>query len=330
MEYITTVRAHEPIAITIGNFDGIHRGHQRLLHELCALAGELDCKPVILTFAPHTLTVVRPDLPLRCLTTLEEKLALARRYGGVADAIVVRFTPEVAALTARQFLDELRSAFLLKALVVGQNFSMGHNREGDVAFLERYGQEHGLLVRAFPLEELQGGRVSSTRIRALVEEGRIAEATGLLGHPPLISGVVVHGDHRGRLLGFPTANLVPEPYRLLPANGIYAARVTVEEEGERDVFSSARVYKSAVNVGVRPNFPSKHRLVEAYLLDVELDLYDRRILVEFIARLREERRFETIEALKAQMAADVEQVRQIFRMGSVSQGENTPESTLEI
>ncbi|WP_052889922.1 bifunctional riboflavin kinase/FAD synthetase [Thermogemmatispora carboxidivorans] len=312
MNYQTTVTAHEPIVITIGNFDGIHRGHQRLLHELRALAATLGSKPVLLTFEPHTLAVVRPHVPLQCLTSLEEKLALARRYGGVEDSIVVQFTPQVAAMSARQFLDELRAAFDLKGLVVGENFSLGHNREGNIAFLQDYGAEHGLVIHALPLEEIRGVRVSSTEIRALVSTGRIGEAAELLGHPLLLSGIVVHGDHRGRLLGFPTANIVPEPYRLLPANGIYAARVAVEEVGMSDVFSSPHVYKSAVSVGIRPNFPSERPLVEAYLLDVELDLYGKRILVEFIARLRDERRFDSIEALKAQMAADVEQVRQIL------------------
>jgi riboflavin kinase/FMN adenylyltransferase len=312
MNYQTTVTAQESIVITIGNFDGIHRGHQRLLHELRALAATLGCTPVLLTFEPHTLAVVRPQVPLQCLTSLEEKLALARRYGGVEDYIVIQFTPQVAAMSARQFLDELCAAFDLKGLVVGENFSLGHNREGNIAFLQGYGAEHGLVVRALPLEEIRGVRVSSTEIRALVSAGRIAEAADLLGHPLLLSGIVVHGDHRGRLLGFPTANIVPEPFRLLPANGIYAARVAVEEAGMSDVFSSPHVYKSAVNVGIRPNFPSKRPLVEAYLLDVELDLYGKRILVEFIARLRDERRFDSIEALKEQMAADVEQVRQIL------------------
>ncbi|WP_376794765.1 bifunctional riboflavin kinase/FAD synthetase [Thermogemmatispora sp.] len=314
MDYQTTVTAQEPIAITIGNFDGIHRGHQRLLHELRALAASLGCRPVLLTFEPHTLAVVRPHVPLQCLNSLEEKLALARRYGGIEDSIVIRFTPQVAAMPARQFLDELRATFDVRGLVVGENFSLGHNREGNIAFLQRYGAEHGLVVRALPLEEIRGVRVSSTEIRALVGGGRIAEAAELLGHPLLLSGLVVHGDHRGRLLGFPTANIVPEPYRLLPANGIYAARVrvAVEEAAMSDVFSSPHVYKSAVNVGIRPNFPSERPLVEAYLLDVELDLYGKRILVEFIARLRDEQRFDSIEALKAQMAADVEQVRQIL------------------
>jgi riboflavin kinase/FMN adenylyltransferase len=312
MEYTTTVTAHEAIAITIGNFDGIHRGHQHLLHELRTMARESGCRPVMVTFSPHTLAVVRPDLVLECLTTLEEKLELARRYGGVEDAIVIHFTPQVAAMTAREFLDSLRASFLLKGLVVGENFSLGHNREGNVNFLMRYGQEHGLEVRALPLEEIKGGRVSSTRIRALVGEGKVAEAAELLGHPLVLSGVVVHGDHRGRVLGFPTANIVPEPYRLLPANGIYAARVTVQDEVGGDSTLLSHVYKSAVNVGIRPNFPSERRLVEAYLLDVELDLYGKRLMIEFVARLRDELRFDSIEALKAQMAADVEQVRHIL------------------
>ncbi len=153
MEYTTTLGANEPIAITIGNFDGIHKGHQRLLHELVRTARSLQSKPVIVTFSPHTLMVVRPDIYVHYLTTLEEKLDLAQQYGAVEGNIVIYFTPEVAAISATEFMDILRAHFQLKALVVGENFSLGHNRKGDIAFLEKYGQEHQISVQAIPLEE---------------------------------------------------------------------------------------------------------------------------------------------------------------------------------
>src|SRR5947209_2019478 len=207
MELITTISPDEPIAITIGNFDGIHRGHLRLIHELRMMAQELNCTPVLLTFSPHTLLVVRPNTDLQCLTTLEEKLALAKHYGNIADSIVVKFTPEVARMSANDFMEELRHRFIIKGMVVGADFSLGHNRMGDIRFLQAYGQEHGIRVHPISLEEDEHTRISSTRIRTLVKEGQIAEANELLGHPVIVSGVVVHGDHRGRLLGFPTANL---------------------------------------------------------------------------------------------------------------------------
>lgn len=312
MEYDATVLEHEPIAITIGNFDGVHRGHQRLMHELAATAQQVNAKPVLLTFAPHTLMVVRPDLDIRNLTSLEEKLALTRHYGSVADSITLHFTREVAAMSAEEFLDTLREHFGIRAMVVGANFSLGHNRMGNTAFLEDYGERHGIVVRIIPLAEAEEARISSTRIRSLVSEGRVTEANELLGHPVVMSDVVCHGDGRGRLLGYPTANLVPDPHRLLLANGIYAARVHLRGIA-RDEGEDNHVYMGAASIGIRPMFDGKKRLVEVYILDIQPDLYDQGITIDFIARLRDEERFESIEALQKQMARDVEQTRQVLR-----------------
>lgn len=318
MHYTTTLTVQEPIAITIGNFDGIHRGHQRLMHQLCTLAEELHCRPVLVTFSPHTLMVVRPDMHIYYLNTLAEKLALAKRYGGVADTIVIDFTPAVAAMSATEFMDTLCHDFMLKGLVVGANFSLGHNRMGDVAFLEEYGRDHSIVVRAVPLEERAQTRISSTRIRSLISEGSVAEANELLGHELTLSSVVVHGDERGRLLGFPTANLRPDPHRLLPANGVYAVRVSIneaEKSGEvSDKNHATNVYNGVANVGIRPTFDGKERLVEVHLLDVDFDLYDKILSVAFIAHLRNEQRFSGMDALKAQIASDAQQARQILQV----------------
>src|SRR6266705_2713697 len=146
MEYVTTLPANYPIAITIGNFDGIHKGHQRLMHELCVMAQRLNARPALVTFVPHTLLVVRPDINLQCLTTLEEKLALADRYGHIPDSIVISFTAEVAKLSANDFLESLRERFILRGMVVGVDFSLGHNRMGDITFLQQYGQAHTIEV----------------------------------------------------------------------------------------------------------------------------------------------------------------------------------------
>ena len=315
MEYTTTLEADEPIAITIGNFDGIHRGHQQLLHELGKTARSLQSKPVIVTFSPHTLMVVRPDIYVRYLTTLEEKLTLAHHYGAVKDSIVIYFTPAVVAMSATEFMDFLRTNFRLKALVVGENFSLGHNRKGDVAFLQKYGQEHEILVQAIPLEEAEHTRISSTRIRTLVTEGAIGDANALLGHPMLLTGIVSQGNKRGRQLGFPTANIAPDPHKLLPADGVYAVRTHVQksrEGGNSDVQGESYVYKGVANIGVRPTFNGTERLVEVYLLDVDLDLYDKELCIDFIAHLRDERRFPGIDALKKQITTDVQQARQIL------------------
>lgn len=332
MRYSTTLKGTEPIVITIGNFDGIHKGHQELLRETSRLAEKLNSSPVFLTFSPHTLKVVRPDIELRCLTTLAEKLELARVRGGITDSIVIEFTPEVASMSAPAFMDEIRANFHLRGLVVGENFSLGNKRMGDVAFLQSYGEMHNIVVEPVLLKEIEYQRVSSTRIRGLIAEGKVEKARELLGHPAILHGKVVHGDQRGRLLGYPTANLRPPAEKLIPANGIYAARVLVQKhEALSDiahspcVFIGARIqadetperwdtYTSAVSVGVRPTFDGKELLVEAYLLDVEeLDLYDRCISIHFIARLRDELRFDSIEALKAQMAEDVRNTRLLLQ-----------------
>jgi len=313
MDYTTTLTKNDPIAITIGNFDGIHKGHLRLMQELCIMAQTVHAKPVLVTFDPHTLLVVRPDINLQCLTTLEEKLALTALYGHIPDNIVISFTSQVAKMSANDFLESLRERFLLRGMVVGVDFSLGHNRMGNISFLQEYGQEHSIEVLPIQLEASEQARISSTRIRTLVSDGQIDEANALLGHPVIASSIVVKGDQRGRLLGFPTANLLPESHKLLPADGVYAARVHLGKVFQRDERHENPVYNSVVNIGVRPTFGGRKRIVEAHLLDAELDLYDQRITVDFITRLRDEQRFAGIDALKTQIASDVHTARQILQ-----------------
>lgn len=281
------------------------------MHELRKTAQELNCTPVLVTFSPHTLMVVRPDIDVRYLTTLEEKLALTTKYGDIADSIVITFTHAVAAMSANEFMQDLTAHFTIKAMVIGSDFSLGHNRMGNITFLQQYGQENGIVVRPIPLAEAERTRISSTRIRTLVSEGKISEANELLGHPVTLSDSVKHGAQRGRLLGFPTANLIPEAHKLLPANGVYAVRVSTNDPIS-DGVTASRVYNGVVNIGVRPTFNGKERIVEVHLLDVQPDLYDKRITIDFIARLRDEQRFATIDALKSQIATDVQQARQVL------------------
>ncbi len=284
------------------------------MRQLRAIAQQLNSTPVLVTFSPHTLMVVRPDIDVRYLTTLEEKLTLTRNYGQIPDNIVIKFTPAVAAMSASDFMQNLTAHFSIKGMIIGANFSLGHNRMGDVTFLQQYGQEHNILIHPIPLEEAERTRISSTRIRALVSEGQIGEANELLGHPLTLSDIVRRGAQRGRLLGFPTANLVPEAHKLLPADGVYAVRVSIND-AISDAASASPVYNGVVNIGVRPTFDGKEHIVEVHLLDVQPDkanLYDKRITIDFIARLRSEQRFANIDALKSQIAADVQRARQIL------------------
>jgi len=313
MDYTTTLTKNDPIAITIGNFDGIHKGHLRLMQELRTMAQTVDAKPVLVTFDPHTLLVVRPDINLQCLTTLEEKLSLTATYGHIPDNIVISFTSQVTKMSANDFLESLRERFLLRGMVVGVDFSLGHNRMGNITFLQEYGQEHAIEVLPIQLETAEQARISSTRIRTLVSDGQIEEANALLGHPVIVSSIVIKGDQRGRLLGFPTANLLPESHKLLPADGVYVAHVHLGNVLQRDERHDNPVYNSVVNIGVRPTFGGHKRIVEAHVLDVDLDLYDQRITIDFITRLRDEQRFAGIDALKTQIASDIRQARQILQ-----------------
>jgi riboflavin kinase/FMN adenylyltransferase len=319
VEYQATIKANEPCVITIGNFDGIHLGHQQLLRETYELAHTLQYKPVLVTFSPHTLSVVRPQAELRLLTTLEEKLALTKLYGHISDNIVITFTPEVVAMSANAFINDLRQRFSIQGIVVGADFSLGRHRMGNVQFLQAYGQAYAITIHSVSLAEAQARRISSTRIRALVSEGKINEANELLGHPMIVSGIVQHGDQRGRLIGFPTANLRPDASKLLPADGIYAAYVHIQNPEDRDLQLTSPAYASVVNIGVRPTFNGTVRLVEAHLLDTHLDLYDKLLIVEFIDHLRGEQHFSGIDALKQQIILDAQKAHHVLSMRRVSQ-----------
>ncbi len=317
-EFQATIKANDPSVVTIGNFDGIHLGHQRLLYETCEMAQALQCKPVLVTFSPHTLAVVRPQAEPRHLTTLEEKLALAKYYGGIADSIIIKFTPEVAAMSADAFMHDLRQRFSIQGIVVGADFSLGRNRMGDVQFLKQYGQEYAINVQSITLAESETVRISSTHIRQLLIAGQISAANELLGHPVIVSGIVQHGDKRGQQIGFPTANLRPDAKKLLPADGVYAAYVHIQDAYEGDLQLTSLVYKSVVNIGVRPTFDGTERLVEVHLLNTNLDLYDKLLTIEFVEHLRDEQRFSGIEALKAQIAADIQKALSLLATRRVS------------
>jgi riboflavin kinase/FMN adenylyltransferase len=318
IEYQATIKANEPSVITIGNFDGIHLGHQRLLQETCEMAQALDCKPVLVTFSPHTLAVVRPEIEPRHLTTLEEKLALAKYYGGIADNIIIKFTPAVAAMSAEAFMNDLRQRFSIRGIVVGTDFNLGRNRMGDMEFLKQYGEEHEIKVQSVALAESDTVRISSTHIRQLLIAGKISAANELLGHPVIVSGIVQHGDKRGQQIGFPTANLRPDTTKLLPADGVYAAYIHIQDAHESDLQLTPPVYKGVVNIGVRPTFNGKERLIEVHLLDTNLNLYDKLLVIKFIEHLRGEQRFSDIEALKSQIMTDVQKAHHILAMRRVS------------
>lgn len=288
-----------PTVLTIGSFDGIHRGHQHLIGQLVARAREIGAASALVTLHPHPKIVLRPDSQLQYLSTIDERLDLLAPLG-LDYAVVFPFSLETTQIRARDFVQLLIDHLHLKEIFCAADFALGYKREGNVEFLRALGQEKGFQVTVVEPQRFDGEVVSSTRIREIIGQGNLEEAARFLGRFPSVRGRVVRGDQRGRLLGFPTANLAVGERRLIPADGIYAVRVRI----------GGAWNGGAASIGVRPTFGGHSRLLEVYVLDFAGDLYDQVIEVQFIQRLREERKFESAEALTAQMKQDVEQTRQ--------------------
>jgi riboflavin kinase / FMN adenylyltransferase len=305
-----------PAFLTIGNFDGVHRGHQMLVSEMVEAAHVAGCQAGLLTFDPHPLAVLRPDVALSYLTAPEERADLLAALG-LDFVLILPFDRAVAALSAAEFMRQLVAHVPLCALWIGPDFALGRGRDGDAARLRELGRELGYELRGTPAYDWRGEPVRSSRIRSLLTgEGAVAQAGELLGRPYEVWGEVVHGAQRGRGLGFPTANLALPPGRLLPAYGIYACWAWRGETG----------YPAAVNVGVRPSFDNGHPSVEAYLLDFDGDLYGETLGLSFIQRLRGEQRFADVHALIDQMSRDVEAARQILADPPDDTGSLKPEA----
>lgn len=292
-----------PTVVVIGNFDGVHRGHVELIH--LARESEPGARVVAVTFWPHPMSVVRPDHAPPLLTTLERRKELLRN-AGVDDIVVVHFTPEVASWSPAQFVDAVIRPLHPARIVVGENFRFGFRASGDVSTLAELGAGE-FKVQAVTLVTDGTQPSSSTLIRHAVAEGDFGRVRELSDNVFRFSGVVVRGDHRGREMGFPTAN-VPVPLGLaVPADGVYAGWVT-----RLDIPSAPR-WPAAISVGTNPTFDGVDRRVEAYVLDRDdLELYDVEIAIDFYARLRGQVKYAGKEALIKQMHTDVEQARHLL------------------
>jgi riboflavin kinase/FMN adenylyltransferase len=299
LDDLSKAALRQETVLTIGAFDGVHRGHQALIAQVVARARETDRLAVALTFHPHPAAVLAPDRAPRYLTTPGEKIALLE---GLDLVVLLPFTRETANTSAHDFVEALTTHLRLRELWVGADFALGHNREGDVPRLRELGRELGYEVHVIEPVTGDGEIVSSSRIRSLLGEGRVQDAASLLGRYPSLSGEVVVGARRGHKLGFPTANLEVRPERAVPADGIYAVFAVLGEER----------LPAVANVGVRPTFDNGERTVEAYIFDFDRDIYGCDLVVEFVARLREERRYERIDDLIAQMERDCQAARRIL------------------
>ncbi len=293
--------------LTIGNFDGVHLGHQDLVsrvvegaHRQCSLA-------VVLTFHPHPAEVLGRRQGSFYLTTPEERAEILGSLG--VDVVITQpFNHDLAQTPALEFIRRLHGRLHFSQLMIGHDFALGRGRDGNEAALREMGLQFGFQVQAVEAFSMDGEIVSSSHIRNLLAQGLLPEANRLLGRSYSLSGIVVPGDQRGRTIGVPTANIAPHHERLIPASGVYACRAWVEAPLEQKV-----VYKAAVNIGVRPTFDGNSQAlhVEAHLLDFTGDLYGQTVYLEFIARLRGEQKFGSIQDLVAQIRKDIAVTREL-------------------
>ncbi len=296
--------------VSIGVFDGVHRGHQQVLAVAGALAADAGVPLVVLTFDPHPMAVVRPGTGPAMVASLRRRIALLERAGATA-VLVLPFTPQVAAMTAEQFVREVLVDGLRAAVVVvGEDFRFGHRASGDLHVLAALGLEHGFEAIGVGPVGTDGHRWSSTQVRSLVADGDVAGAAQILGHAVAVEGTVVPGDRRGRELGYPTANLALDPQALLPADGIYAGMLHLLDGAPGETLPAA------VSVGTNPTFDGQERRVEAYVIDRDdLELYGRPVCVHLLERLRGQQRFASVEALVEQMGRDVDAARRVLAWG---------------
>ena len=287
--------------LTIGAFDGVHRGHQYLVRQLLQKARKTHRLAGLITFHPHPSAVLSPRNPTRYLTTPGEKAALLERLG-LDILAILPFNKEMAQTLARDFIEVVSRQLRMRELWVGKDFALGYGREGTPDVLRALGQEMGFSIETITPLIWKGEIISSTRIRSLLFRGQVRKAAELLGRYPSLAGEVVRGAQRGRCLGFPTANLEVRAERAIPANGIYAVYTVLGKER----------YQGVANVGVRPSFDNGERTVEIYILDFEANIYGYDLVVEFVQRLRPEKRFTDIKDLTAQIEKDIVQARRIL------------------
>jgi riboflavin kinase/FMN adenylyltransferase len=306
---LMAVHLSGPSVLTIGTFDGLHLGHQHLMNQLTAAAQVHQAQSAVISFHPRPKTVLAPHLPNNdYLTTPEERISLFEATG-IDVLILLPFTLALAQTTAYDFMKLLADRLKLVEFWAGHDFALGKNREGNVTKLAELGRELNYTLRQFQPFYIDGQIVSSTGVRQAITSGEIAEASRLLGRYPSLQGQIVKGDQRGRTIGFPTANFALPPERLIPANGVYATFVERLQTGQR--------YPSVTNVGLRPSFEGKTRTVESYIFDFSEEIYGETLRLEFVKRLRAEKKFNGIEELVAQIRQDADQAQGILAAEAV-------------
>ena len=297
--------------LTIGVFDGVHRGHQEIVRKLIENARADSAPAVVLTFDPHPAGVLSGH-DIQCLTTPDERAEILGKLG-IDFVITQRFTRRLSTVTAREYMARLKKNLGLKHLLIGYDFALGKGREGNAAHLTELGREMNYSVEVIPALSDESGVISSTEIRKLVRTGNISEAAKLLGHPYTVSGPVIHGEGRGKKINFPTANIDYPKQKAIPSNGIYACWAYLGSEK----------FMAATNVGFNPTFTPERQVpsVEAYLLDFDREIYGEELRLEFVSRIRDELKFGSVEALIEKIREDVTLTREMLT--SVSKEKNT-------
>ena len=288
--------------ITTGVFDGVHAGHHQILQRLCTAASERKGESVVLTFWPHPRQVIYPQEHISLINTLEEKLILLE-HTGIQHVVIIPFNKEFAELTSRQFIEEiLVNKMQVKHLIVGFNHHFGKNREGNFMSIQQYANQFKFTIEQLDAKMIADEKISSTRIRNALMEGDILTANKYLGYTYFLKGTVVLGDQLGRKLGYPTANIyVPETYKLIPKAGVYAVEVVIQD----------RRFSGMLNMGYRPTLQNKipSFSIEVHIFDFSEDIYNKQITLLFRKRIRDEKRFESIDQLKEQLDQDKKDVR---------------------
>jgi riboflavin kinase/FMN adenylyltransferase len=290
--------------VTSGTFDGVHLGHQKILTRIREIARSNQGETVLITFWPHPRLVLYPnEHKLRLLSTFEEKAKLLRKFG-IDHLITIPFTQEFSQMTSQEFIQKvLIDAIQTKKLVIGYDHRFGKNREGSFEYLKANSSAFGFELEEISRQDVEEIAVSSTKIRTALESGDVKVAESCLGRPYELNGLVIKGQQIGRSIGFPTANIhIPNDYKLIPRDGVYAVEVAVD----------GNLYKAMLNIGNRPTVDGSKKTVEANLFDFQGDLYDKQITVYFHNFLREERKFESLEALKSQLVQDQKSAKSLL------------------
>ena len=307
---LANMTPHGETLLTIGVFDGVHAGHRYLLKGLQQQAAEKNLLSGVVTFNPHPQSVLHPDDQLPWLSSLEDKVTIFQQLG-LNIVAVLTFTPKVAQLGARDFISLLKKYLKMRGIIVGSDFALGRGREGNISLLRAWGSEMKFSVEAIRPYTINGEVVSSTLIRQALAQGDMRRVQTLMGHHFYLRGTVITSDKRGRLLGFPTANLGIKPQQALPGNGIYVtvAQVDVAQlDGKR--------FASVTNIGIRPTFGEAGKTVETHLIQYKGSLYGKEIRVEFVQKLRDEQRFASPEELIIQIGKDVSEAGLILAKDS--------------